>query len=265
MDPLGVSNEVIARLGADAAARDRVAEVCISEADATAFLGEGSLLPDPRLINDPAAARGSRVLSIGCRSLSLSSPRRRREPAPSRVAPRREPSRSRAAGRRLPASCPASRAAAFPRRPASRAGAFPRRPASRAAADRSLLLPSTTMHASARGLAAIYGALGNAGALGSKRALSPDDAAGLVEDVAASRAVQPLGFRRYRVNGADGAPRTAFGHAGLAQLHAFCDPSAKAGVAVVFNQLSPASDVARDVLGALYEDLGLGAVELDRS
>ena len=33
---------------------------------------------------------------------------------------------------------------------------------------------------------------------------------------------------------------------------------------VVFNQLSPSSDVAREVLEALYEDLGLGRVDLDR-
>lgn len=193
--PLGVERHVAARLaprkdGAGDALRafERLALTCVPEdvVDAAgAALGEGGVVPDPRLINEPACA--------------------------------------------------------------------------------SVLLPSTTMHATAAGLAAVYGALAHGGAVESARGpiLDPYQVDDLHRDFEAARdaagdgPASPLGFSRYGLERA-GATRHAFGHAGLGQMFAFADPEDGLGVAVLVNQISPEPVAADAALACLLAELGAG-------
>ncbi|KAH8052654.1 hypothetical protein JL720_14893 [Aureococcus anophagefferens] len=129
----------------------------------------------------------------------------------------------------------------------------------------SVLLPSTTMHATAAGLAAVYGALSHGGAVESGRGpiLDPYQVDDLHRDFEAARdaagdgPASPLGFSRYGLERA-GATRHAFGHAGLGQMFAFADPEDGLGVAVLVNQISPEPVAADAALACLLAELGAG-------
>ncbi|KAK7254358.1 hypothetical protein SO694_00009475 [Aureococcus anophagefferens] len=129
----------------------------------------------------------------------------------------------------------------------------------------SVLLPSTTMHATAAGLAAVYGALAHGGAVESGRGpiLDPYQVDDLHRDFEAARdaagdgPASPLGFSRYGLERA-GATRHAFGHAGLGQMFAFADPEDGLGVAVLVNQISPEPVAADAALACLLAELGAG-------
>jgi len=129
-----------------------------------------------------------------------------------------------------------------------------------------LVLPSATMHASARGLAALYGALARDGALADGKRLLPKEAARSLQRDFAAAAEQrgehaPLGFRPYALRNGNEA-RFAFGHSGLGNLHAFADPETKLGIAVCVNQLAPAPLAAEAALRAVLDHLKLDGFQL---
>ncbi|KAJ8612134.1 hypothetical protein CTAYLR_002441 [Chrysophaeum taylorii] len=138
---------------------------------------------------------------------------------------------------------------------------------------RALLLPSSTVHASAYGLATMYAALANAGALADGRRLVSEGTARsfAFNFAAACRAKQnlglncaPFGFRPYVLSGSDRCQdeHFAFGHAGLGQLHAFGDPETRIAVACVVNKLSSDPTCAFDALAYAVDELGGGRIDL---
>ena len=127
-------------------------------------------------------------------------------------------------------------------------------------AIRATLLPSSTVHASAFGLATLYAALANKGRLeDDKRILRQDTLDTFYDDFkksASQRQQQiPFGFRPY-VLSSQGVKKTsfAFGHAGLGQMHAFADPQSGLAVACVLNKLSSAPKCAEDAINFILQE-----------
>ncbi|HZF52412.1 MAG TPA: serine hydrolase domain-containing protein [Polyangiaceae bacterium] len=129
-------------------------------------------------------------------------------------------------------------------------------------------IPSVNGHSSARGLARIYGALGNGGALEGVRLLSPDAIAlAGAEQAYGPDEVLPglvtrlgLGFFLTQPRLPFGPNPRAFGHPGHGGSVAFADPDARLGFAYVMNQLQAQEMMGGgrgfDLIRATYEAIG---------
>jgi len=127
---------------------------------------------------------------------------------------------------------------------------------------RAALLPAVNTHWTARGLASVYGALANDGAIaGQGRVLSADYCRRLQAEIASSEepGLWPSGFRRMAV--ASSANDTAavlrgFGFPGLYNNMAYCDPVEGLSVAILVNQLDTRGTAAKQILSTIAEVLG---------
>jgi CubicO group peptidase (beta-lactamase class C family) len=131
-------------------------------------------------------------------------------------------------------------------------------------------MPAANGHVTARGIATVYGALANGGAIGDTRLVSP-------EAIDRMREPQPampdlllsqltggdfqwgLGFMLNQL-GASGPNPRSFGHGGAGGSYAFADPENRVTYAYVMNRMSGGTmgEDMRSVslVGALYRDLG---------
>lgn len=128
-------------------------------------------------------------------------------------------------------------------------------------------IPAVNTCFTARGLAAIYAALGADGSLeGKGRILSIPYLKKLQQEIASSRCLKtwPLGFRRFRVmpRSGDPVPR-AFGFAGLYNNMAYCDPGENLGVALLVNHLDYDATAPKDLLRTLAAKLDVTPHSLD--
>ena len=106
-------------------------------------------------------------------------------------------------------------------------------------------LPAMNMHATADGIARVFGALANGGALDGVTLLKPQSIAHMTE-VQSRRKDMLLGFE---IEWAHGLPRNttgvfgpnpnAFGHTGWGGSFGYTDPAAGVGAAYVMNRMGP--------------------------
>jgi CubicO group peptidase (beta-lactamase class C family) len=129
------------------------------------------------------------------------------------------------------------------------------------AAWRRAELPSTNMHASARGVARLYAALAGGGVLDGVRVAD----AGLLREASREHSAGPdlvldrpsrfaLGFQLSQPERPLGPDPDAFGHFGAGGSLGFCDPAAGIGFGYVMNQLGPRWQNPRNraLVDALY-------------
>lgn len=125
---------------------------------------------------------------------------------------------------------------------------------------RAALLPAANTHFTARGLAALYGALGGDGSLSHQgRVLSEEYCRNLQRTIAsADGSPWPCGFRQFHVvpNGSMTSTGRAFGFTGLMNSVGYCDPEDGLAVAVVVNQLGEFGEAAAELLNAVASVLG---------
>jgi CubicO group peptidase (beta-lactamase class C family) len=106
-------------------------------------------------------------------------------------------------------------------------------------------LPAMNLHASADGVARVFGALANDGMLDGVRILHPASIARMTE-VQSTRADMLLGFEVHwahgmplNTTGVFGSNPRAFGHTGWGGSFGFADPDAGIGAAYVMNRMGP--------------------------
>ena len=122
-------------------------------------------------------------------------------------------------------------------------------------------LPAMNLHATARGIAAVFGALANGGALDGVTLMKPTSIARLSE-VQSRRKDQLLGFDVHWANGVArnttgvfGPNASAFGHTGWGGSFGYADPDNGVGAAYVMNRMGP--DLIGDVRAvALAQTIG---------
>jgi len=129
---------------------------------------------------------------------------------------------------------------------------------------RASLLPQVNTHWTATGLATMYAALANDGALpGQGRVLSAAYCCRLQEEIAACKEEGlwwPSGFRRFKVASSASNPVSVprgFGFPGLFNNMAYCDPAEGLSVAILVNQLDTQGTAAKALLGTVAQALGV--------
>jgi CubicO group peptidase (beta-lactamase class C family) len=125
-------------------------------------------------------------------------------------------------------------------------------------------MPSTNMHASARGVAALYTALAHGGTYDNVTVLPFDVLAEAVtevstgDDIVLGRSSRfAHGFQIPLPERGFGPNPEAFGHYGAGGSVGFCDPVAKVGFGYVMNQMGPRWQNPRNkaLMNALYQSL----------
>lgn len=113
------------------------------------------------------------------------------------------------------------------------------------AAWRDAELPAMNMHATADGIARVFGALANGGELHGVRILSPESIAAMTR-VQSTRTDMLLGFEVHWAHGVAmntigvfGANPRAFGHTGWGGSFGFADPDTGIGAAYTMNRMGP--------------------------
>ncbi len=101
------------------------------------------------------------------------------------------------------------------------------------------------LHATARGIAAVFGALANGGALDAVTLMKPQTIARMIE-VQSRRTDQLLGFEVHwahgvarNTTGVFGPNASAFGHTGWGGSLGYADPESGVGAAYVMNRMGP--------------------------
>lgn len=131
------------------------------------------------------------------------------------------------------------------------------------AAWRAAQLPAVNVHASADGLARLYGALANAGRIDGVQLLSPSAIAGMTRPRGEPRD-EMLGERQWaggvalNRGGLYGQGANAFGHSGWGGSFGFADPDSARGVAYIVNRMGSAlnGDPRARALARLATELG---------
>jgi len=126
-------------------------------------------------------------------------------------------------------------------------------------------IPSTNGHGTARGIARIYAALANGGAIDGVEILSP----AMLAEATTEQSFGPdlildresrfaLGFQLPQAERRLGPNDAAFGHFGAGGSLGFCDPAARVAFAYVTNDMGPRWQNPRNkaLIAAIYESLG---------